>query len=89
MDKIRGIEKSVSCFRWGLSSLLLGILVPGLGVAFAALAVTRGVQANKALAGEWNPVAPHLRWGFRLASCGALLSLALMAILFLYLIDAA
>jgi hypothetical protein len=74
--------------RWGLSSFLLGILVPGLGVAFAAFAIRRGRQAKSAFGGEWNPAAPHLRWGFRLASCGALLSVVLAAAVFLYVVGA-
>ena len=86
MDKIRGIKKSVSCFRWGLSSFLLATLVPGLSVVLAAVALGRGVQARSAIGGEWNPVAWHLRWGFRLAYCGALLSTVLTATEFLYLI---
>jgi hypothetical protein len=87
MDKIRGIKKSVSCFRWGLSSFLLAVLVPGLSVVLAAIAISRGVQARSALGGEWNPAARHLWWGFRLAYCGALMSLTLTAIVFLYQIS--
>ena len=87
MDKIRGIKKSVTCFRWGLSSFLLAVLVPGLGVVLAAVAISRGVQARSALGSEWNPATRHLWWGFRLAYCGALMSLTLTAIVFLYLIS--
>lgn len=87
MDKIRIIEKSVSCFRWGLSSLLLAASVPGLSVALAAVAIMRGVQAKSAVDGEWNPTAAHLRWGFRFAYWGALLSLAVTVMVVLYVKD--
>jgi hypothetical protein len=70
MDKIQGIKKSVSCFRWGLSSFLLAVLVPGLSVIFAAIAIGRGLQAKAAFGGEWNPAARHLWWGFQVGLLG-------------------
>jgi hypothetical protein len=69
-----------------LSSFLLAVLVPGLSVVLAAVAIRRGVQAKSALGGEWNPADRHLWWGFRLAYCGELMSLTLTPIVFLYLI---
>jgi hypothetical protein len=58
-------------------------------MAFAAFAIGRGRKAKSAFGGAWNPASSHLQWGLRLACCGALLSLAVTAILVLYLIDAA
>lgn len=50
MNKIRTIEKSLSCFRWGLAGL-----IPVLGLFFGAIAIVRWKQARNATGGKGNP----------------------------------
>ena len=74
MDKIRAIEKSLECFRWGLASL-----VPGLGIICAPIAINRWLQARQAAAKNWNPAGTYLIWGFLFACLGLLISLIAFA----------
>lgn len=84
MNKVRAIEKSLSCFRLGVASLL-----PLIGVFFAVIAIGRWQQARRAAGGEWNPGARLLRWGLALAGVGLLVSLVCWALVIVPLIIAA
>lgn len=78
MNKVRAIEASLSCFHWGLATL-----VPFLGLAVAVVAITRAVQAHRAAGTEWNPAARYLHWGCFFTVIGLALSAICWAALLL------
>lgn len=61
-DRIQQIRKSQQVFVCGLVSLL-----PVIGALPALWAVAAAVQLAQRFRGEWNPAAPHVRWGVALA----------------------
>lgn len=75
MDKVRGINGSLRCFRLGLASL-----VPVVGLAFAVLAAVETRRVRKAVGHEWNPARGYWLWGRALTALGLFISLITIGI---------
>jgi len=58
LTKVEMIERSMSCFRWGLLGLL-----PVIGIPMAVRALLHYHRVKSGPAGVWNPARRYLRWG--------------------------
>ncbi len=74
MNKIRVIERSMSCQSYGAWSL-----VPILGVPLAVTALRRARQVRAEAGNEWNPARPQLVRGFVFALLGFVIGLIAFA----------
>lgn len=63
--KVIIIERSLSCFMWGL----LG-LIPVLGVPMALRAMQQNWRVSRDAKGTWNPAHRYLLWGIVCARVG-------------------
>jgi hypothetical protein len=72
MNRIQGMEASLSCFVLGLVSL-----VPVLGLPAAIFSIFRFAQGRAAMRNEWNPAEAYLYTGLALAGIGLLANLVL------------
>ena len=76
MDKVRVIEQSLKCRRWGYWCLL-----PLAGVVAIVAIFLRRRKIRAELAGGWNPARRPLLIGFLLAQTGILLNVAVIGII--------
>jgi hypothetical protein len=65
LTKVEMIERSMSCFQWGLLSLL-----PVIGILMAVPALRHYYSVKSSQAGGWNPAQRRLRWGIICARLG-------------------
>jgi hypothetical protein len=74
-DGIIAIERSLSCFAFGLASL-----IPVIGFGLAFVAFKNFHRARAASNGAWNPAWPQLAWGIALATLGLTVSSFLLLV---------
>jgi hypothetical protein len=65
LTKVEMIERSMSCFYWGLLGLL-----PLIGLPMAIRALLHYHRVKSSQAGVWNPAQRYLRWGGTCARLG-------------------
>jgi hypothetical protein len=65
LTKVEMIERSMSCFRWGLLGLL-----PVIGIPMAVHSLLLYYRVKSSQAGVWNPAQRYLRWGSICARLG-------------------
>lgn len=78
--RIRILEGSLRCFVMGLLSL-----IPLFGAGFAINAIRTHFRVWAEDGRAWNPAQAYLRWGFVLAWIGALITLAALGLVLLWL----
>ena len=73
-DKVQVIERSLSCFAFGIIGLL-----PVIGVPFAVIALGNFAQVKRRKGSLWNPAERYLRTGSCCATAGLGLSLLIVS----------
>lgn len=58
LTKVEMIERSISCFQYGLLGLL-----PVIGIPMAVRALLLHHRIQRSQTGEWNPAQRYLLWG--------------------------
>ena len=81
MDKVRIIESSLRCYTFGWLSFL-----PIAGLAFGPLALLAYQSVRIETGREWNPASRYLQCGALLACLGFLVSVLLLALLFILIL---
>lgn len=84
MDRITLIHKSMTTFICGLIGLW-----PLLGFPFGIAALVQFVSLRRRKTTDWNPAGHYLDWGARFALIGFVLTLIVVAIIFLSIINQA
>jgi hypothetical protein len=67
--KVLMIERSLSCFVWGLFGL-----IPALGIPMAIHAMQQHWRVKRDCRGLWNPAGRYLLWGIVCARVGGVFS---------------
>jgi hypothetical protein len=78
------IERSLSCFDWGMASL-----IPGLGIVCAPIAFTAFKFVVVETNDRWNPARRHLYAGVALALFGLLAHAIVGVVIYLKILRAA
>ena len=71
--KVLLIERSLSCFIWGL----LG-LIPVLGIPMAIYSMQQHWRLKRDRNGMWNPAGRYLLWGIVCARVGGIVSVIIV-----------
>lgn len=76
MDRVRIIEGSLACFRYGVLSF-----IPLVGIVPMIRAIRMHRQILAEAGGDWNPADRYLACGYALARAGCLISVVFPLVL--------
>ena len=61
--RIEMIQRSLRCFFLGLFGLLIGLLVPVIGIPLTLIALRQSRRVRQIGNGHWNPADRYFYWG--------------------------